>query len=162
MAVTIDQPASLPEPPPDALGPSRKPRVENKPFSQALARHRRKCQVCRHPEREQIEQEYRDWFRPTQISRRYNIDDSALHRHFHAVGLISARRQNLRYVVERIIEQGAEEPISGDTIIRAVRAMCCLQDDNTWVEPVRNVVYQREEPQHEEVLDPISNRESAD
>lgn len=106
-----------------------------------IGRHSRKCKICRHPEREDIEQDYRNWFTPAEIARHYEIDDSALHRHLNAMGLISSRRNNLQLILDRILERGAEKPISGDVIIRAVRAQACLTDDCRWVEPERKVVH---------------------
>jgi hypothetical protein len=142
--------------------PSDAPIAENKAVPHALQRHRRKCQICRHPQREEIEQEYRDWFQPAQIARHYQIDDSALYRHLHAIGLVSSRRENLRMILDRILERGVEQPITGETIIRAVRAQCCLQDGNKWVEPSSRVIYQREKPKTKDTKLPISNRECAD
>ncbi|HEY6466226.1 MAG TPA: hypothetical protein VIY69_09560 [Candidatus Acidoferrales bacterium] len=102
-------------------------------------RHRRKCQVCRHPDREAIEKEYVEWGQPPVIAQHYNLPVRALYRHFDAVGLRSHRRANLRQVLERMLERGAEVPITGNTIIRAVEAYCSLTDDNKWTEPAKNV-----------------------
>lgn len=114
-------------------------------MNETTERHSRKCRICRHPDREEIEQEYREWFRPSDIARRHHLDDSALHRHFRAVGLITGRRENLRIILDRIIGRGAERPVTGNEIIRAVRAQACLTDDNKWVEPAKRVIYVREE-----------------
>jgi hypothetical protein len=115
--------------------------AENKADPVALARHRRKCQVCHHPEREMIEREYRDWFGPLAIARSYGIPERALFRHLEATGLTSSRRKNLRSALERILERGVETEIDGPTIIQAVRAYCCLNDGNKWVEPVKDVTF---------------------
>lgn len=110
-------------------------------MSYANERHSRKCRICRHPDREEIEQEYREWFKASEISRRYRLDDSALHRHLRDMGLIAGRRENLRLVLDRIIGRGAERPVTGGEIIRAVRAQACLTDDNKWIEPAKTVIY---------------------
>jgi hypothetical protein len=119
--------------------PDPTPLTENK--ADAFERHRRKCKICRHPDLEDIEQDYRDWGRPAQIARRYSIDDRSLYRHLTAVGLAPTRRENLRIILDRILERGAEKKISGSTIIKAVRAHCCLTEGNKWVEPVRQVIH---------------------
>jgi hypothetical protein len=83
------------------------------------------------------------------IARRHKIDDSALHRHRKAVGLVSRRREKLRIVLDRILERGAEKPISANDVIRAVKAHACLSNDNRWVEPPRTVIHIRAgDPQH--------------
>lgn len=132
---------ALPAPPSRANFPGSKSIAENKADPVALARHRRKCQVCRHPEREMIEREYRDWFGPLAIARSYGIPERALFRHLEATGLTSSRRKNLRSALERILERGVETEIDGPTIIQAVRAYCCLNDGNEWVEPAKNVSF---------------------
>jgi hypothetical protein len=136
-----EHPHPLPEPAPGAIGEPTDAPTENTELPASLERHSRKCQICRHPDREEIEQDYRDWIKASKIARRYNVDDSALHRHLRAVGLVSKRHENLRFVLDRILERGAEKPISGNTIIRAVKAYTCLTDDNKWVEPERKVIY---------------------
>jgi hypothetical protein len=131
----IEQIGPLPPPAAGQLQP------ENKELPAHLERHIRKCQICRHPDREEMEQEYEDWVRVSRIARHYKVDDSSLHRHLTAVGLVAKRRNNVRVVLERILERGAEKPISGNTIIRAVKAYTCLRDGNKWVEPQRKVIY---------------------
>jgi hypothetical protein len=107
-------------------------------------RHRRKCGVCRHPERALIEEDFLMWRSTWAIIKAYNISDDALHRHAHAIGLFPVRRESLRLALDRIIARGAETDVSGDTIIRAIRAQACLTDDNRWVEPARRIIYANE------------------
>lgn len=132
---------TLPAVPSPVILPAQNALAENKADPVALARHRRKCQVCHHPERDIIEREYRDWFGPSAIARSYGIPERALYRHLEALGLISHRRQNLRSALERILERGVETEIDGPTIIQAVRAYCYLTDGNKWVEPAKNISF---------------------
>jgi hypothetical protein len=127
--------AAPPESSPRSIVPMNESRIVPDPA--ALERHRRKCQVCRHPDREDIEWEYTEWFKPSAIARHYQIDERSLYRHLEAVGLTSRRRANLRGVLENILQRGAEVPITGNTIIRAVKAFCSLTDDNQWQEPAK-------------------------
>jgi len=115
--------------------------AENKGLPPHLERHARKCQICRHPDREEMEQEFEDWVKLSRIARHHNVDDSSLHRHMKAFGLVEKRRDNVRAVLERILERGAEKPISGNTILRAVKAYCCLGGPNKWVEPERKIIH---------------------
>lgn len=132
---------ALPASSPRANLPVSQSVAENKADPVALARHRRKCQVCRHPERDIIEREYRDSFGPLAIARSYGIPERALFRHLEATGLKSCRRQNLRSALERVLERGVETEIDGATIIQAVKAYCCLTDENKWIEPAKNVTF---------------------
>ncbi|HEY6467646.1 MAG TPA: hypothetical protein VIY69_16715 [Candidatus Acidoferrales bacterium] len=107
----------------------------------AIERHSRKCQICHHPDREAIEKEYVGWGQPPVIAQHYGVPVRALYRHYDAVGLGSNRRANLRQVLERILERGAEVPITGNTVIHAVKAYCSLTDDNKWIEPAKSVTF---------------------
>lgn len=104
-------------------------------------RHRRKCSVCRHPDREEIEQEFIRWQEPWAIARDYRIDDyRSIYRHAQVFGLIERRRANMRPALDRIIEQTPDH-VSADAIIRAIRAQACLTDDSRWIEPSAQVVF---------------------
>lgn len=131
---------ALTEPAPVSLVHLRQTTVENQADS-ALERHSRKCRICGHPDREAIEKEYVEWGHPPVIAQHYGMPVRALYRHFEAIGLRTRRRANLRHVLERILERGAEVPITGNTVIHAVKAYCTLTDDNKWIEPARSVTF---------------------
>jgi hypothetical protein len=102
----------------------------------SVDRHERKCGVCRHPEREAIEQDYLDWRSPETIARDYGIaDHSSIYRHIRATGLRAKRNAPARRMLESIFERGVTGPITGSTIIRAVWAYTHLNDSGEWVEP---------------------------
>jgi len=104
-------------------------------------RHRRKCSVCKHPERSAIEEEFLDWRSPQAIGAHYGIHKNSIYCHAHAMGLFVRRRGNMRSALEILIEQAEHARITGQTIINAVRALSCLQDDGRWVEPPTHVIY---------------------
>lgn len=106
-----------------------------------LERHRRKCQVCNHPDRESIDSEYLEWFAPWAISQEYKVPVRALQRHFRAMGYIARRRERLENVLDHIMEKASTAKCTGDTVLRAVRVATCLRDGNRWVEPSSNVVF---------------------
>jgi hypothetical protein len=123
-----------------------------------LDRHSRKCQVCRHPERQAIEEQFSHWLRPSNIARLYDLDWRALYRHAHAVGLFDQRRHNMRSIMENILERGAEAPVTADALLRTYRAYTTLGDDGKWVEPAKHVVFstQRfEAPQPEPQIESV-------
>lgn len=123
------QPASIPS------------TTENKEDS-ALERHSRKCQVCRHPDREAIDEQFVHWVRPSAITRMYGLEWKSLYRHARAVNLVQQRSRNMRSILENVLEKGPEAPVTADAILRTVRAYCaCLTDDNRWVDPPTPVVF---------------------
>jgi hypothetical protein len=105
-----------------------------------LERHERKCVVCHHPEREAIEEFFVRWQQPHRMAQDYDLPVRSLYRHAHATGLFAARRRNLRSVLEYILEDASVTQVTGDCIVRAVRAYTCLRDDNRWVEPATHVI----------------------
>lgn len=106
----------------------------------AIERHRRKCAICNHPQREAIEDLFVHWHRPDCVAGEYTVSETSLYRHAHATGLLRTRRRNLRCVLEHMLEQGPTMQITSDSIVRAVRAYACLTNDNRWIEPTKRVV----------------------
>jgi hypothetical protein len=111
-------------------------------------RHQRKCELCHHPDREAIEEEFVHWHEPYAIGRRYSVSKQSIYRHAHAAGLIAHRRENTRSILERILEQaaGTATRVTGQTVINALRAYTCLTDDGRWVEPPSHVVFSTSRP----------------
>jgi len=120
-----------------------KPAIRKKDESQEafLKRHRRKCQVCHHPDRDAIEGAFVMWRRPKGIAEVYRLRGDSLYRHAVAFDLYTRRRNNLRSVLDNIMERGVETEITGETILGAVKAYTCLDDSNRWIEPTSNVVF---------------------
>ena len=105
------------------------------------SRHRRKCSICRHPDREEIEQEFVNWHGVWHLAKQYHIDDHrSIYRHAAATGLIERRRANMRWALDSILEC-APGKVTADSVIRAIRAHACLTDDNRWVEPASRVEF---------------------
>lgn len=102
--------------------------------------HPRKCVVCAYPDRQMIEDDFLQWRSAWAISHEFKISEASLYRHAHAFDLFPLRRENMRLAPDRIIERGAQTQITGDTVIRAVRAQACLTDDNHWVEPAKHII----------------------
>jgi hypothetical protein len=140
------QPEALPPDPPKA--PVHRPnraltaeRPEDLSSLPPLERHRRKCQVCNHPDRDSIDSEYLEWFATWAISQEYKVPVRALQRHFRAMGYITRRRERLEGVLDHIMEKASTAKCTGDTVLRAVRVATCLRDGNRWIEPSSNVVF---------------------
>ena len=135
--------------PSPACHPEEKPAVHHTKGSgrsapAALARHKRKCAVCHHPDRETIEQDFLRWCSPYDLARNFGIKySSTIYRHMHATGLTRQRRANLRFALEPIIEQAYNVRSKADSIIRAVRTYAHINDRGEWVEPPKTLVIGR-------------------
>ena len=104
-------------------------------------RHSRKCKVCNHAYREDIESDYLCWHDPANIATHYHLrSDSSIYRHARAVGLDEKRRHNLRGALEVILEQSHSASITSSGVVAAVRAHAALDDRYGWIEPTRHVV----------------------
>ncbi len=122
----------------------------------AAERHQRKCRICHHPERDDIEEDFVNWMKPSSMARLYDVPRVAIYRHARAAGLFKARREQTRSVLDRVIERGPESPVTADAVIRAVRAHACLTDDNHWIEPTRRVIYTVERAPGNAAAAPVS------
>ncbi len=107
---------------------------------QNFERHSRKCVICRHPDRAAIEEEFVHWGNPWEIARVYNLGEyRAVYRHAHASGLTLRRRENLHSALDMLIENTRQATVSGDCIIRAIRAYSCVDAMGRWVDPPTQV-----------------------
>ncbi len=109
-----------------------------------LVRHARRCVICHHPERNAIEEAFVHWFHADRIVDDHNLPSrSALYRHAYATGLYDLRRQNMRYALEHLIEDAIHAPVSGDCVIRAIRAHARLTADGRWIDPPQQIIVER-------------------
>lgn len=121
----------------------------------ALARHSRKCQICRHPDRELIEDLYIHWHSANSILdfinsasdddadpdlNENNITWPAIYRHAYALGLDEIRRRNLRFAFELLIEQAGDITPTSAGVIAASRIYSCISDDGRWSDPPKHVI----------------------
>lgn len=121
--------------------PSRASSVNPATRSSSLERHRRKCTVCKHAERDAIEEAFLHWLSPEFITKEFELPDwSTLYRHAHATGLFVQRRRNVRFALENVIERSVEVEITAAGLVRAVRAYTSLTDSGEWVEPASRVI----------------------
>jgi len=114
--------------------------------SASLNHHQRCCQICNHPEREQIERNFLDWADPRAIARQYGLNKGSpigLYRHARAIGLLVRRRHNARTALERIIEQVGGAKPSAAAVVSAVQAYVKINSEGRWVEEPERV-YLRE------------------
>lgn len=89
----------------------------------SLGRHKAQCSVCKHTQREEIEEAWLNWTGLATIEFKYKVSRDSVYRHAHALGLFSKRRRSLIPAYERIIERGDTVNYNGSNIIAALRAL---------------------------------------
>jgi hypothetical protein len=100
----------------------------------SLGRHERKCEVCNHPDREAIEQEFLRWYAVEDIAIDHDIaNTSSIYRHAHASGLFEQRHRMIRVALEPLIEQATCVKASASTIISAVRTYARVNSAGEWI-----------------------------
>ena len=104
-------------------------------------KHESHCSICRHPDREAIEEEFIHWFSPRATAEDYDIDVRAIYRHAHAFNLFTVRNRKIRFVLSHALERAehAAPPTAGD-LNRMVRTFTRLTDDGEWIEPPSHVI----------------------
>jgi hypothetical protein len=106
----------------------------------ALNRHARKCVVCHHPDRDAIEEEFIHWRSPYEIARQFRIADyRSIYRHARSTGILDLRRHNFYSALDSLVEAAEEAKVTGDCVIRAIRAYSCLDSRGHWVDPPTQV-----------------------
>jgi len=117
-------------------------RHKNNAANDLLARHERKCSICCHEDREAIEEEFVHWRSVWQIARQYGIEDyRSIYRHARATGLLESRRENIRAALDNIVEHSDGAKVSGEAMLRAMRAYSCIDNSGRWVDPPSRVVF---------------------
>jgi hypothetical protein len=108
-------------------------------------RHSRKCTICNHPDREDIDQAFLHWSRSERIVRDYNLPSlSVLYRHAHACGLWNLRRIKIRRALDRLIEQAGDCKPSGNAVLRAIEMSCRFDQEDRYVEPNKKVIVEHQ------------------
>jgi hypothetical protein len=106
-------------------------------------RHDRKCCVCRHPERDEIENEFLRWRSPERIAQDYGIaNHCSIYRHAHATGLFAERATHLKLSLAPLIERAVTVPVTADSIVRAIIAFAHIDDEGKWVNPPKHVIHE--------------------
>ena len=115
----------------------------------ALDRHRRKCKICRHPDRIDIERDFLRWRSLREIASSFGIaDPTSIWRHACATGLRYQRQRRIAYALHPILEQ-AEDTFLKPTpsaIISAVRTYSQINDEGRRLrsKPVTKIYYVNE------------------
>lgn len=125
------QPVAPAEPPPEVTAkasPRRHPA--------SLSYHRRRCSVCKHPERKAIEEAFLQWRSAENIAWEFELPGcTAIYRHAHATGLFARRARNLHFALEHLIENAERARPTAAGVVEAVRAYARINSAGQWVEP---------------------------
>jgi len=136
-----------PSPSADSPRPSRKRSRRSSPSDSAASakRHSRKCTICQHADRAEIEQSFMHWVPLMDIADEFDLPSAdAVRRHALALGLEEVRNQTTRRSLYRIIERAGDAAPTAAGVIQAIRACSCLDDSGRWVEPPRRVIVTHE------------------
>jgi hypothetical protein len=107
----------------------------------ALERHARKCVICNHPRREDLEEDFLSWRNAELIHKDYAQPNfRAIDRHARATGLYQRRRENLGFAAELLIEHADQAKPSPNAILRAIQICSRINASGDWVEPPKHVI----------------------
>ena len=125
--------------------PSESPASDAAEPHASAQRHARKCTICRHEDRAEIEQSFMHWVPLMDIADEFDLPSAdAVRRHALALGLEEVRNQTTRRSLYRIIERAGDAAPTAAGVIQAIRACSCLDDSGRWVEPPRRVIVTHE------------------
>jgi hypothetical protein len=100
----------------------------------SIDRHQRKCTVCHHPPRKEIEQEYLRWRSPAAIAREYGLTGpTTIYRHVHATGIFARRRARLRLALDPLVERVTEVNVTVREILSAIKTSANLNNARKWI-----------------------------
>ena len=103
---------------------------------QDLARHRRICEVCKHPACFLIQEAFLQWTSPEVIMKKYGLKSRAtIYHHAHALKLFAQRDRTLRFALGHIIEQADRVSVTARDVIQAAYTYAHVNDDGMWVQP---------------------------
>ena len=105
-----------------------------------VGRHASECRICRHSQRDEIEQDFIAWRSPASITKQYGLQNrSTVYRHAHAFGLFQKRQCNVRAALEKIIERAGEVDVTAQAVVAAVQAYSKINAAGQWVDRSEHV-----------------------
>ena len=118
---------------PSAIEPRK---ASSAPFAPLdLSQHRRRCAVCKHPEREAIEEAFIQWRNVIGIATDFGLPNRySVYRHAHAFGLFPRRDAGVRFALGYLIEEAECVQPNASDVVNAVRAYAHLDGSGRWIE----------------------------
>jgi hypothetical protein len=100
-----------------------------------IGRHSKRCKICLHPDREDIERDFVAWHSPAEIAKAYHLGNrSTVYRHAQALNLFPKRQRNVRAALERIIEKAGEVEVTAASVVAAVQAYAKIDAAGHWID----------------------------
>ena len=134
-----DEPTPHPAPKPRRKSKSRRKsavRGPERPKPTPLQRHARKCSICKHPYRQEIEESFLHWRSPQTIMHCFDIKtETAIYHHAHAFNFFALRNRNLQSALANVVETIDTCDFSGAEMLHAVRALAHVTEDGRWIHP---------------------------
>jgi len=119
-----------------AIHPEIPPRGIEGPQLTFIERHARKCAICRHPLRQEIDESFLHWRSPQTIMHCFGIKtETTIYHHAHAFNFFALRNRNLQSALANVVEDIDTRDFTGTEMLDAVRALAHLSEDGHWIHP---------------------------
>ena len=124
----------------DLRSGERKPRKSLAEMS-ALERHERKCQICRHRHREEIDSDFLHWHDVSDIVFDNKLPNRrTLYRHARATGLYELRMANIRDAAALIAAKAEYCKATATSVLKAIQACSQIDELGRWIEPPKQLI----------------------
>jgi hypothetical protein len=101
----------------------------------APERHARKCVICNHRDREEIEAAFLCWTSPSAIVSAFHLGHREyIYRHVRATGLDQLRRHKLSCAAEMIVEHASAVEVNARDVLKAVYVVSHIDGLGQWRE----------------------------
>ena len=138
LAASVDD-ATLPRRrsrPPQLSATSKRPGRKTLAEMSALERHARKCLVCRHRDREEIESDFLHWHDVSDIVFDHKLANRrVLYRHARATGLYELRMSNIRDAAALIASRAEYAKATASSVLKAIQACSQIDELGRWIAP---------------------------
>ena len=122
--------------PPSLSATSNRPGRKTLAEMSALERHARKCLVCRHRDREEIESDFLHWHDVSDIVFDHKLANRRiLYRHARATGLYELRMSNIRDAAALIASRAEYAKATASSVLKAIQACSQIDELGRWVAP---------------------------
>lgn len=92
-------------------------------------RHSRKCSICNHEKREEIDEKYLEWVPVGEICNEFNIEERNLYRHVNALGLDEKQRQNSARYLQRVMARIPLDQVTPSDALTAARLLLQMRGE---------------------------------
>ena len=105
----------------------------------STGRHAAQCSICKHPNKKEIDSEYKNWGSPVKLAKEYGLTRQAIFRHARATNLVEERKKNIRAALERLIERVDDCEVTSAAVVSAIQAFAKINAQGRWIDTVQGV-----------------------